>query len=338
MACEGAGKSSQRPHGFPPAAHRLLDLVVNLRWAKQVVHYSCQQHGTNANLHLTTSTHTSKGSIVPGELLNTFRDQSGRITVGVFRRVSAPAQHHHDVGADVPDGWVVVGGGAVATDRGNGALLTASYPNSELTAWLASSKDHNAPESHILTCFALGMRIEGMTATDLRGAIHIETGDSGWAPHPEATAKTPDGFILLGGGAKVEWEPGPGNLLTGSFPSTDRSWTVRSKDHLVSSPANIRSWAIGLRRNLPVGTVVGSIRREDSGVSAHPSVAADVSDGFALSGGGANINWHGGGNLLWRLEPTTDTTNQEFRASGKDHIVSDPASITAFSMGVRLHP
>jgi hypothetical protein len=272
---------------------------------------------------------------VAGEQLNTFNDSSGRVTVGVFRRVGAPAQHHFDEGADPPEDWVAIGGGAVAVEGPPGALLTASYPNGDLTAWLGSSKDHVDPQAHVLTTYAIGMRIAGMSREQLLGAIHISTGDSGAAPHPEATATLPDGFVLVGGGAKVEWT-GAGNLLTASFPSTDRSWTARSKDHEESSPANIRAYAIGLRENLPIGRVQAAIVPQDSGAAPHPSAVADMTDGFALTGGGADVHWTGAGNLLWRLEPTTSTANQEFRASAKDHDVPDPSSMTVFALGIRI--
>jgi hypothetical protein len=104
----------------------------------------------------------------------------------------------------------------------------------------------------------------------------------------------------------------------------------------VSSPANIRAYAISLRENLPVGQVRVAIDSDESGVSSHPSVVADMTDGFALTGGGADVHWRGAGNLLWRLEPTTTTSNQEFAASFKDHDISDPSSIAAYALGIQI--
>ena len=67
----------------------------------------------------------------------------------------------------------------------------------------------------------------------------------------------------------------------------------------VSSPANIRAYAISLRENLPVGQVWVAIDSDESGISPHPSAVADMTDGFALTGGGADVHWRGAGNLLW---------------------------------------
>lgn len=61
-----------------------------------------------------------------------------------------------------------------------------------------------------------------------------------------------------------------------------------------------------------------------------------MTDGFALTGGGADVHWRGAGNLLWRLEPTTTTSNQEFAASSKDHDISDLSSIAAYALGIQI--
>ena len=62
-------------------------------------------------------------------------------------------------------------------------------------------------------------------------------------PHPEAIVRAPAGFVMLGGGAKANWT-GAGSLMTASFPSSDLSWTARSKDHLVSDSASLDVYAI----------------------------------------------------------------------------------------------
>lgn len=273
---------------------------------------------------------------MPSERLNTFHDASGLVTVGVFRARSAgPAQHHVDEGADVPDDMIVIGGGALAVNLPVGALLTASYPNDHLSAWLASSKDHLTPLPHYLTVYAIGLKIEGMSRDQLLDAIHINTQESGLGSHPEATASVPGGFVLVSGGFRINWS-GAGNLATASFPSTNLSWTAKSKDHGVLSPATLKVYAIGLREQLPVGRVQVAIGKRESAVSSHPSSAADVENGFALTGGGAEAHWHKYGSLLWRLDPATTTSNQEFSAASKDHDYVEPTTITAYSMGIRI--
>ena len=145
----------------------------------------------------------------------------------------------------------------------------------------------------------------------------------------------PNEFRLVSGGFKVEWF-GVGNLATASFPETSQSWMARSKDHIGVSPANLRVWAIGLRRQLPVGRVVRFFEDEESSFAQHPSAVADLPDGFVLTGAGARVNWRGVGNLLWKLVPTTQTTNQEVTAASKDHVSASPATITTYAVGIRL--
>lgn len=267
--------------------------------------------------------------------LNSFQDASGLVTVAVFRRQAATAQEiFTDFGVDVADDMVAIGGGGVGDDTGYGALLTASYPNDDLSAWFVSSKDHLVADPHFLVGYAIGIKIAGMSRADLREAIHLSPSDSGQGERPEATASVADGFLLVGGGFSIQWT-GAGNLATASFPSTNLSWTTRSKDHGIASPATIRTYAIGLRQNLPVGTVTVNIQSAESDQSQHPASVAGVIDGFALTGGGAEVHWHGYGNLLWKLEPATGN-DQEFSAASKDQKVPDPSTITAYSLAIQI--
>jgi len=45
------------------------------------------------------------------------------------------------------------------------------------------------------------------------------------------------------------------------------------------------------------------------------------------------VHWNGAGNLLWKLEPATART-PSFSAAAKDHHVSGPSTITAYSVGI----
>jgi hypothetical protein len=53
--------------------------------------------------------------------------------------------------------------------------------------------------------------------------------------------------------------------------------------------------------------------------------------GWALSGGGAFDNWNGAGNMLTASYPS----GISWIGSGKDHIESSPAAITAYVIGLR---
>jgi hypothetical protein len=268
---------------------------------------------------------------------NTFRDASERVTVAVFSHRGSPAQAHwinETILVGDPN-MIAIGGGGTAARAPAGALLTASYPNDDLTGWVVSSKDHQISNPHELETYVIGFKIDGMSRDQLADAVLVIPSDSGVAPHPESEAGIPSNdFVLVGGGFRVDWQ-GAGNLGTASFPSTEFSWKARSKDHSIPDPSNIRTFAIGLRRSITVGQAVSAISRADSGQAPHPAAVAAVAPGFALTGGGAEVHIDGAGSLLWELKPST-SQDPHFGAGSKDHVHPDPSTITAFALGVRI--
>lgn len=234
-----------------------------------------------------------------------------------------------------PD-MVAIGGGGDATENSPGALLTASYPNEDLTGWLVSSKDHRYPMNYPLYAYAIGMKIEGMSREQLMEYISVNVANSGVASHPEVSVSPPDNsYKLINGGLKVEWH-GYGNLSTASFPDSDTSWKARSKDHLEADPANLKVYGISIKQQLPVGQIVTRIFQKTSGVTSHPFEFAYVDSAFALCGGGGEVHYTGVGNMLWALHPSTTEDERFFSARSKDHGESDPSSITAYAMGILL--
>jgi hypothetical protein len=271
-----------------------------------------------------------------GTPLGVFNDSSGQVTVTVFTHRGTPAQAHwNNETISVPDpDMIAIGGGGTATDQGAGALLTASYPTDDLSGWVVSSKDHIDSSPHELVTYVIGLKIAGMSRAQLAASVYVGSATN-YGPHPEAEAGIPsNSYVLVGGGFKIDWT-GAGNLATASFPSSASSWKARSKDHLLSSPATLHTYAIGLLRTLPVGTVTAAVASAFGSQAAHPTATAVVPAGYALTGGGADVHWQGAGNLLWKLEPTR-TSTPYFVGGAKDHINSDPATIDVYALGIRL--
>lgn len=265
-------------------------------------------------------------------------DASGKVTTAVFRRQSPTREAHFtdfEVGVD-PD-MVVIGGGATGVEEPWGALLTASYPNSARTGWLASSKDHESPSPHRLVGFSIGLKIEGLSRDQLLANLSFTWRTSDPAAHPAGSACVPAGFTLISGGFRVNWQPGAGNLATASFPEHEDVWTARAKDHLFPSPGTIDSFSIGLRTQLPdIGRVERGVSSNISRLAAHPSVSETLVSGFVLTGIGAEVRFTGPGSLLWRLEPTVNGNQQGVTAGAKDHEIPSPATIEAWALGIRL--
>jgi hypothetical protein len=272
-----------------------------------------------------------------------YRDASRKLTLGIFYKQAAqPQSLFTDFPVEVDPDMVVIGGGGRGKDQPFGALLTASYPREDMAAWLVSSKDHVDADPHRLVGFAIGLKIAGMSREELLSSqdVTVFSLDSESVPHPEATVNIPGDFVLLGGGFHVHWQ-GAGNLATASFPSPTNSWTswtARSSDHEIADPSVLTTYAIGLRRNLRVGTVMQHVDVSQSAVASHPSSTASLLQGFALTGGGAEVHWTGAGNLLWRLEPVAPQhqETQQFIASSKDQDISDPATITTYALGIQM--
>ncbi|MCX4586188.1 hypothetical protein [Streptomyces sp. NBC_01481] len=262
------------------------------------------------------------------------KDASGKVTIAVFReQAPAPSAHFFELPVSVPDDMVVVGGGAIGAETPQGALLTASFPHNDRSRWLVSSKDHDVPNPHRLQGFAIGLKINGLSRGDLLSHLRYQQADSSEGAHPDLGISVPNGFTLISGGFRVNWPPGAGNLATASFPEIGPRWRARSKDHKVSSPCTITTFAIGLRTNLPgIGRVERGEASNGSSETAHPSVDTQLSGDFALTGIGAEARANGAGQLLWRLEPI----NQGTRASSKDHEISSPGTIRAFALGIKI--
>ena len=264
-------------------------------------------------------------------------DASGKITIAVFERVSPAASGHNtDFAITVPDDYVVIGGGGEGKESPQGNLITASYPNAGLTAWLVSTKDHVSADPVQVRGWAIGLKIAGLTPAQVRSNISVTTATSAYTSYPDVTAAVPAGYVLAGGGIKVNWS-GYGNLATASAPSGATGWRVRSKDHQYSSPATATAYAIGVNGFIGgVGTISNVVNGGTSGVASHPAFTQGLTTGYALSGCGAFVNWSGAGNLLWQIKPTSPAAGQTACAvASKDHNISSPASISGYSIGLQ---
>jgi len=171
------------------------------------------------------------------------------------------------------------------------------------------------------------------------------------AAHPQISINQGDvgDYTIIGGGAVDNWT-GWGNMLTASAPLLDQDqrvigWTVSGKDHINSSPATVTAYAIGMKviktDNTSVPIETKCFTRE-SVEAAHPSASVegpDIDSNYLIVGGGAVDNWTGWGNLLTASAPLLDSNQRivGWTASGKDHLKSSPARVTAYAIGLLLN-
>jgi hypothetical protein len=254
------------------------------------------------------------------------------IQVRVFHSLPKAPKAHPYAEAVVEPGYKVIGGGAIDSWSGAGNLLTASYPSEDLRKWIAAGKDHEISSPAVITAYAIAI-YDPNNEWDVR---RFPSAPSNPAAHPTAVASIDStvGYILTGGGAIVKWKEA-GNLLTASFPSSDVSWEARSKDHDISSPASITAYAIGLKHRK---NAVRPERKAPPPVTgktaAHPTASICLGSNWILTGGGAVDNWSGAGNLLTASYPDPLKPSC-WKAAGKDHMHSSPASITVYAIGIR---
>jgi hypothetical protein len=168
-------------------------------------------------------------------------------------------------------------------------------------------------------------------------AYTIVSATSKKASHPTLTVRLPDQFVVVGGGARANFI-GLGSMLYGTHPLDSQAWLGAAKDHLKPDPSTITVWAIGLNVSFlyRAELFVRIIHNTSSPPAPHPHVIVEVpaTEEYHITSGGARTNWDGRtppslGNMLTASYPGK---NQTWIADGKDHIRSDPCTITAWAL------
>jgi len=142
----------------------------------------------------------------------------------------------------VPAGYTMIGGGAQVTWSGAGNLLTASYPRDSRT-WVCAAKDHLDASSATISAYVIGLRckVDGVKVLQ-----RIQKSSSNPEDHPTASVSPSAGYVMVGGGAAVNYS-GAGNMLTASYPRDKGTWEARSKDHQQADPATLDVYAVDLQ-------------------------------------------------------------------------------------------
>jgi hypothetical protein len=166
--------------------------------------------------------------------------------------------------------------------------------------------------------------------------IVVATATSGLAEHPRVIAGSNEkGLKLIGGGATVDYGTGPGNLLTGSYPEGN-FWVASSKSHCAPSAAKVTAYAIYLYDPDDLWDVK-MVSAKTQSASSRPKVTANLPAGYALTGGGALLDWGGYGMLLTACYPEENNNRRYvgWTAKGKDHKEGDSGNATAWVFGIR---
>jgi hypothetical protein len=266
-----------------------------------------------------------------------WNDNSGKIKfIVVTQEAYGP---HNTMIAKVPDDYVLVGGGAsVNYGSGWGALLVSSYPKDEaLTTWEASSKEHRVGNPHALKVYAIGMKIDGVSRSTLRNSITCVSSKSVIASHPSMSVRLPDGYQLLGGGARIEnSDGGRGSLLVASCFYGKYSWYAEAKDHMESNPAAVQAYAIGITTgDIPGFGLVSTINIMDSTYTRSSSYVqqSSVLSNYALTCVGGLATYKLSGRMLYSIYPSSD--GRLVYAASKDHGEADGGFTASYYVAIK---
>ena len=287
--------------------------------------------GCGADPDANEQTETVQQAVTNGGIFASEFDASANVRVSAFLCWNETPVAHPTVTCPVRSDFVVISGSAhtaTSTPRG---FLTASYPNSGLTSWTASSKDHVVPHPHQLFVMAYGMSVVGMTPDQLRQHLTLITRTSAVAAHPRLQASSvPSTKFLLGVGAKVNWT-GAGNMLTGVWHTG-----VRAKDHLHSDPASITMYEIQIAKTLPAGRV-DVILRESAGTTVSTGLSGSTvrrASGYAPAGAYGFAVYSGAGRLMtaYGYHPQRTATNGYETWTTDHEAASSGQALAAMSM------
>jgi hypothetical protein len=166
--------------------------------------------------------------------------------------------------------------------------------------------------------------------------------DYAFGQHNTVSVTIPEEYVMIGGGAQVDFRGGPGAFLTGSWPTDDRNfrtWNAESKDHVVADVHFLYADAIGMRLIDDNGNYVPPVEIKkhmlirnaisDTG----PSVTAGGMSGvyyLMLSGGARVINPFNIGKLL--TESDHAPYNAGWLATAKSCKVASSNAVMAYAI------
>ena len=154
--------------------------------------------------------------------------------------------------------------------------------------------------------------------------------------HARVDLQPPRG-VIIGGGAQVAYEPGPGNFLTALYPdTTTNTWRARSKDHRISSPAMVHAWCITAMVSADDVYVARGAKASHTGMT---EARAFLPKEYQLVGGGARAylaDQPDAGALLVTSFPWADerTLHEGWTAAATDHIITSPVAVEAYAIGL----
>jgi hypothetical protein len=303
-----------------------------------------------------------------------FTDATGDLTI-VVRTCDFPASFTTGprcAYCAVDQGWTMIGGGAeiqlqntsatdarlrgsfpfphTLTGNGTGAVSlnspdgndqnctgnadVAQDPNTSFVAWMARS---GGASSHKLRAYVVGLRINGLAASEL-GVTYKDT-----VSDTQARVHVIDGIVdrglTIGGGADVVGSKFTGYLTESRLNET--SWTWRGAEYDPSQAASLKVYAIGIDlERVPANWDIGYLQMSSRSVTTGPvstgTGTASASTPFPsvlASIGATGVTHDPRSRYLTGLVPLSGS-NQGFSVKTKDQGTTAGGTTTGYSMNL----
>ncbi len=272
--------------------------------------------------------------IIRGPFPETLRweDNIGKLYIQVHAQTSG-VSNSPSTELSVPENFKIIGGGARVNFSFPGNLLTASFPSSERT-WFASATEQGLASKASITAFAVAARmIDGSSIPD--NAYELMLSESDKENIPKALTVMMPGFLLTGGGARVEnSHPQFRTLLYASLP-LENAWFAAAKEHESENPTKIISYAIGLKESfLQSKARINLYAKNQTSIyeEKSPQGHCTIDKGDVLISGGAHAHWKDAGLLLTASFPQSYS---KWATKAKSHYRYERNLITTWCIGLK---
>lgn len=348
-----------------PVERAIFDFVraANSTFAVDITFSS--QPSTTVTCEVTATSYSGLTSGAADGVLTGFStDESGRVTTGVWRSKYGTAK--------VPGEFVVTGGGVTAA---SGMTIRSAGPVTGVAdadrLWQVATHDDQLRSPREQAVDVIGLRIRGMKRADLATALRVDQQVSTAAFDPQVAAgPSQPGFVAVGGGFHANVADFRATVSAPVVPSKFLSCLILLQPCLQPSVEAWRSEATANGVNSRADTVLarvislppvietqdknGSVQRWEVRsrvvhATSLPGPGAAVGVGglrgsHALTAVGAEVDWRpfarvnpqALGNRLVTLAP--DAAAGGSRATSTATATTDPATVSAWAVGVKLVP
>jgi hypothetical protein len=236
-------------------------------------------------------------------------DASGNIQVAIFKATINRIGNagHFKAEVKIPDEtFVAISGGFEGSDYPGQYLVSSmpdlNYSNSKehLQTWKMMVKDHSWVDNSPIEAYAVGLRINGISATELKNKILVteESASKQEEPYATRTLSKVTSNLVIGGGMEVRnytdnvrWF---GQLAVSNAPTANGTgWRGASKQHEYHDQRALKTFLLELPRHINNLTLENVIHAGNYDTSQTSYVSADLNDraDYVLTSCGAESSY-----------------------------------------------